>query len=189
MWTILSTCFLAGPRNRVPPEVEEVQQGKDSPEAPAAMGPDGLTDPRAVYAQREAEASKSADRWRARFDAVARLRMGVTLALAAAAIAYLVAPAAQMFLIAPSVVLIVGFTLLVVRHARIRRKEIWYRELAEVALEARHRRLRRRPRLRRRQRSRPLRGLPGLSLRRRLRHGRRGLRTPDLLPLKRHESP
>ncbi len=143
MWTTLSTCFLAGPRNRVPPEVEEIQKGKDSPEALDDMGPDRLSDPRAVYAHREAEASKSADRWRARFDAVARLRMGVTLALATAAIAYVAAPAAQMFLIAASVVLVVGFTLLVVRHARIRRKEIWYRELAEVALEARHRRLRR----------------------------------------------
>ncbi len=110
----------------MPPEIEEE-----------------LTDPRAIYANREAEASRSADRWRTRFDYVARLRMGVTLALAAVVIAYLTVPGAQMFLIAISVVLIVGFTVLVVRHARISRKEIWYRELAQVALEARHRRLRR----------------------------------------------
>ena len=102
-----------------------------------------MTDPRAIYADREAEASASADRWRTRFDTVARLRMGVSLALAAVVVAYLTVPGAQMLLIAVSVVLIVGFIVLVVRHARISRQEIWYRELAQVALEARHRRLRR----------------------------------------------
>ncbi len=102
-----------------------------------------MTDPRAIYADREAEASRSADRWRTRFDYVARLRMGVTLALAAVVVAYLTVPGAQMFLIAVSVVLIVSFAVLVVRHARISRQEIWCRELAQVALEAGHRRLRR----------------------------------------------
>ena len=102
-----------------------------------------MTDPRAIYAQREAEASRSADRWRTRFDTVARLRMGVTLVLAAVVVAYLTAPGAQMLLIAVSVALMVSFMVLVVRHARVRRQEIWYRELAQVALEARHRRLRR----------------------------------------------
>ena len=102
-----------------------------------------MTDPRAIYAQREAEASRSADRWRTCFDTVARLRMGVTLVLAAVVVAYLTAPGAQMLLIAVSVALIVSFMVLVVRHARVRRQEIWYRELAQVALEARHRRLRR----------------------------------------------
>ena len=102
-----------------------------------------MTDPRAIYAQREAEASRSADRWRTRFDTVARLRMGVTLVLAAVVVAYLTAPGAQMLLIAVSVALIVSFMVLVVRHAHVRRQEIWYRELAQVALEARHRRLRR----------------------------------------------
>ena len=102
-----------------------------------------MTDPRAVYADREAEASASADRWRTRFDYVARLRMGVSLALAAVVVAYLTAPGAQMLLIAVSVALMVSFMVLVVRHARVRRQEIWYRELAQVALEARHRRLRR----------------------------------------------
>jgi hypothetical protein len=102
-----------------------------------------VTDPRAVYADREAEASASADRWRTRFDYVARLRMGVSLALAAVVVAYLTVPGAQMLLIAVSVMLIVGFIVLVVRHARISGQEIWYRELAQVALEARHRRLRR----------------------------------------------
>ena len=102
-----------------------------------------MTDPRAIYADREAEASASADRWRTRFDYVARLRMGVSLALAAVVVAYLTIPGAQMLLIAVSVMLIVGFIVLVVRHARISRQEIWYRELAQVALEARHRRLRR----------------------------------------------
>ncbi|MCH7857573.1 MAG: DNA mismatch repair protein MutS [Gemmatimonadetes bacterium] len=102
-----------------------------------------MTDPRAIYAQREAEASKSADSWRARFDRLAHLRMGVTLALAAAIVAYLIAPGAQMLLIAVSVVLIVIFIVLVVRHSSVRRREIWYREMAQVALEARHRRLRR----------------------------------------------
>ena len=102
-----------------------------------------MTDPRAIYAQREAEASRSADRWRTRFDTVARLRMGVTLVLAAVVVAYLTAPGAQLLLIAVSVALIVSFMVLVVRHAHVRRQEIWYRELAQVALEARHRRLRR----------------------------------------------
>ena len=102
-----------------------------------------MTDPRAIYAHREAEASRSADRWRTRFDTVARLRMGVTLVLAAVVVAYLTAPGAQMLLIAVSVALMVSFMVLVVRHARVRRQEIWYRELAQVALEARHRRLRR----------------------------------------------
>ena len=125
-WTIPSTCFPAEPWNRVPPEVEE-----------------GLTDPRATYAEREAQASRSADRWRTRFDNLARLRMGVGLALAAAIVAYLIAPGAQMVLIAVSVALIVIFIVLVVRHISVRRKEIWHREMALVALEARHRRLRR----------------------------------------------
>ena len=102
-----------------------------------------MTDPRAIYAQREAEASRSADRWQTRFDTVARLRMGVGLALAAVVVAYLMVPGAQRLLILVSVALIVSFMVLVVRHARVRRQEIWYRELAQVALEARHRRLRR----------------------------------------------
>ena len=69
--------------------------------------------------------------------------MGVTLVLAAVVVAYLTAPGAQMLLIAVSVALIVSFMVLVVRHAHVRRQEIWYRELAQMALEARHRRLRR----------------------------------------------
>ena len=108
-WTIPSTCFPSEPWTRVPPEVEE-----------------GLTDPRAVYAERETEASRSADRWRARFDNLARLRMGVGLALLTAIVAYLIAPGAQMPLIAVSVALIVVFIVLVVRHASVRRKELWH---------------------------------------------------------------
>ncbi len=110
------------------------------------MPPDvdvGLTDPRAIYAQRETEASKSADFWRVRFDNLARLRMGVGLTLATAIVAYLIAPGAQMVLIAVSVALIVIFIVLVVRHARVRGEEVWHRELAQVAIEARQRRLRR----------------------------------------------
>ena len=125
-WMTPSTCFPSEPWTRVPSEVGE-----------------GLTDPRAVYAEREAEASRSADRWRARFDNLARLRMGVGLALITAIVAYLIAPGAQMPLIAVSIALIVIFIMLVVRHIGVRRKEIWDREMALVALEARHRRLRR----------------------------------------------
>ncbi len=154
MWRILSTCFPVEPLDRVPPEVEEAQGSPEDiqdspeevrhpPEALAGTEPDPLTDPRAIYAHREAEASRAADGWRARFDTVARLRMGVGLALAAVVVAYLTVPAGQMPLVAVSVALIVSFTALVVRHARISRQENWYRELAEVALEARHRRLRR----------------------------------------------
>ena len=85
-WTTPSTCFPSEPWTRVPSEVGE-----------------GLTDPRAVYAERETEALRSADRWRARFDNLARLRMGVGLALITAIVAYLIAPGAQMPLIAVSV--------------------------------------------------------------------------------------
>ena len=102
-----------------------------------------LTDPRAIYAEREAEASRTADRWRARFDSVARQRMGVSLALVGVVVAYVTVPGARTLLIAIGVALIVGFAALVVMHARVRRRETWHRELAQVALEARHRRLRR----------------------------------------------
>ena len=104
---------------------------------------DPLTDPLEAYAQREAEASRSADFWRARFDTLANQRMGVTLALAAVLVGYLAVPGARTLLIATTLILSVIFMVLVVKHARVRRQEIWYRELAQVALEAGHRRLRR----------------------------------------------
>ncbi len=144
MWTIPSTCFPSGPWNRVRPEVDEV------PESPAAGGDAGpdvqadpLNDPLDIYTRREAEASKSADFWRARFDNLARQRMGVSLVLAAVVVVYLTAPGAETLLIAASLTLFMIFAVLVVRHARVRRHETWYRELAQVALEACHRRLRR----------------------------------------------
>jgi ABC-type Na+ transport system ATPase subunit NatA len=115
----------------VRPEVEEV---RDSHE---------VTDPLRTYADRAAEASRSADFWRARFDTLANQRMGVTLALAAVVVGYLMVPGARTLLIAATLILSVIFMVLVVKHARVRRQEIWYRELAQVALEAGHRRLRR----------------------------------------------
>ena len=104
---------------------------------------DPLTDPLEAYAHREAEASRSADFWRARFDSLANQRMGVTLALAAGVVGYLTVPGTRTLLIAATLILSVIFMVLVVKHARVRHQEIWYRELAQVAVEAAHRRLRR----------------------------------------------
>ncbi len=104
---------------------------------------DPLTDPLEAYAHREAEASRSADFWRARFDSLANQRMGVTLALAAGVVGYLTVPGARTVLIAATLILSAIFVMLVVKHARVRHQEIWYRQLAQVALEAGHRRLRR----------------------------------------------
>ena len=102
-----------------------------------------MTDPLATYAHHEAEASKSADFWRARFGSLANLRMGVTLAMAAVGAVYVTVPGARMVLIVVALTLFVVFMVLVVKHARVRHQEIWYRELGQVALEAGHRRLRR----------------------------------------------
>ena len=102
-----------------------------------------LTDPLEAYAHREAEASRSADFWQARFNSLANQRMGVTLALAAVVVGYLTVPGARTPLIAATLILSVIFMVLVVKHARVRHQEIWHRELAQVALEAGHRRLRR----------------------------------------------
>ena len=102
-----------------------------------------MSDPLEAYAHREAEASRSADLWKTRFDTLANLRMGVTLALAVVGVAYFTVPGARMLLLAVALTLFAIFMVLVVKHARVRRREIWYRELAQVALEARHRRLRR----------------------------------------------
>ena len=141
MWTIPSTCSPSGPwKHRVPPEVEEVPHPR---QALAEAGPDERTDPLGIYTRRQAEASRSADSWRARYDTVARQRMGVALALAAAVFGYLTVPGARTLLVAVSLTLIVIFIVLVVRHARVRRQETWYRELAQVSLEASHRRRRR----------------------------------------------
>ena len=104
---------------------------------------DPLTEPLEAYAHREAEASRSADSWRARFDSLANQRMGVTLALAAGVVGYLTVPGARTVLIAATLILSAIFVMLVVKHARVRHQEIWYRQLAQVALEAGHRRLRR----------------------------------------------
>ena len=93
---------------------------------------DPLTDPLEAYAHREAEASSSADFWRARFDTLANQRMFVTLALAAVAVGYLTVPGARALLIGATLILSVIFIVLVVKHARVRRQEIWYRELALV---------------------------------------------------------
>jgi len=101
------------------------------------------TDPLEAYAQREAEASRSADALQARFDALANSRMGVALALVAVGVVYLAIPAGRMILVAAALPLFVIFMVLVVKHTRVRRQETWYRELAQVALEAGHRRLRR----------------------------------------------
>ena len=104
---------------------------------------DPETDPLEAYAQREAEASRSADALRARFDALANSRMGVALALVTVGVVYLAIPGARMILVAAALPLFVIFMVLVVKHARVRRRETWYRKLAQVALEAGHRRLRR----------------------------------------------
>ena len=113
------------------PEVEEV---RDSHE---------VTDPLRTYADRAAEASRSADFWRARFDTLANQRMGVTLVLASLVVGYLAVPGTRMFLITATLILLVIFIVLVVKHAHVRHQETWYRELAQVALEAGHRRRRR----------------------------------------------
>ena len=110
---------------------------------PTDPGTDPGTDPLEVYAHRKAEASSSADFWQARFDTLANQRMGVILALAAVFIAYLTIPGARTPLIAATVILSMLFMVLVVKHARVRHQRTWYRELAQVALEAGHRRLRR----------------------------------------------
>jgi hypothetical protein len=116
----------------------------DAPtDAPTDPLTDPPTDPIEAYAHRETEASSSADFWRARFDAVANQRMGVTLALVAVAVGYLMVPGARTILIAATLILFVIFMVLVVRHSHIRHQEIWYRELAQVAVEAGWRRLRR----------------------------------------------
>ena len=80
---------------------------------------------------------------RVRFDTLANWRMGVALALGAVGVVYLAVPGARMLLIAIALPLFVIFMVLVVKHARVRHQEVWYRELAQVALEAGHRRLRR----------------------------------------------
>jgi hypothetical protein len=69
--------------------------------------------------------------------------MYVTLALAAVGVGYLTVPGARTLLVAAILILSVLFVVLVVQHGRVRRRETWYRELAQVALEAGHRRLRR----------------------------------------------
>ena len=140
---ILSTCFPAGPRHRVPPEPRGVQDSQDPPEPLAGTESNDLTDPLEAYRHREREASSSADFWRARFDTMANKRMYVTLALAAAGAGYLTVPGARTLLVAAILILSVLFVVLVVQHGRVRRRETWYRELAQVALEAGHRRLRR----------------------------------------------
>ena len=140
---ILSTCFPAGPRHRVPPEPQRFQDSQDPPEHLAGTESNDLTDPLEAYAHREREASRSADFWRARFHTLANRRMYVTLALAAVGVGYLTVPGARTLLMAAILILSVLFVLLVVQHGRVRRRETWYRELAQVALEAGHRRLRR----------------------------------------------
>jgi hypothetical protein len=134
---------------RVRSEVEGVRSSHGAPattgshEGFGATGSPELIDPVREYADRAAKASESADRLRARFDTLANVRMGVGIASVAAAVGYLVVPSARGSLGGLSLFLVVSFFVLVVRHARVRREEIWYRELALVALEARHRRLRR----------------------------------------------
>ena len=103
---------------------------------------DPPTDPLEAYALREAAALRTADLWRARFDTLANRRMGVTLALTAVVVGYLAVPGARTLLMAAALILSVSFLMLVVKHTRVRRQETWYRGLAQVALEARHRRLR-----------------------------------------------
>ena len=123
----------------MPSAVEEVLNSR---QGRAAIGSEEPTDPLTVYADRAIEASKSADRLRTRFDRLANVRMGVVLAIGAVVIGYLAVPDARGFLGVITLVSIVSFGVLVVKHAHLRRREMWYRELAQVALEARHRRLR-----------------------------------------------
>ncbi|MCH7892365.1 MAG: hypothetical protein IH921_12765, partial [Gemmatimonadetes bacterium] len=127
----------------MPPEPQGVQDSQDPPEPLAGTESNDLTGPLETYAHREREASSSADLWRTRFDTLANQRMYVTLALAAVGVGYLTVPGARTLLMAAILILSVLFVVLVVKHARVRRRETWYRELAQVALEAGHRRLRR----------------------------------------------
>lgn len=106
------------------------------PEVEAAR--EVLTEPLRIYQARADTASKTADSWRARFDSLANVRLGVILALVVVGIAYVAVPSERGRLTVLALLLFAGFIVLVVRHARIRRQEIWYRELSQVAIEAHH---------------------------------------------------
>ena len=96
-----------------------------------------------TYTRREDAAAASADLWKGRSDTIAQRRMGVFLAIVVVLVWYAMAPGARTALGAVTLLLLVAFVVLVVRHARTRRLERWHRELAQVAREAQDRRLRR----------------------------------------------
>ena len=108
-----------------------------APEAPA-----GRPDPLETYGHREAEAAGAAGLWRERSNALAQQRMWVFLLAAAAFVGYAFATDAKPLFTGGGLLLVVLFVVLVVRHRRARQNERWHSELAQVAREARYRRLR-----------------------------------------------
>ncbi len=110
--------------------------------APPSSDPPGPTDPLAVYGRREAEATAAASHWHVRSDALAQQRMWVFLLAAAAFVFYAFATDAKPLISGIGLIFVVPFVVLVVRHRRARIRERWYSELAQVAHEARCRRLR-----------------------------------------------
>lgn len=110
------------------------------PAGPAEESEDD--NPLATYRRREAAAEAVASEWRARSDTLAQWRLAVFLGVVATLVAYAAAPGARPALAAATLVLIAVFVILVVRHRAARRGGRWHCELAQVAKEARFRRLR-----------------------------------------------
>ena len=117
----------------------------ESKDVPASGRPGGDEANRILetYARRESAAAALAALWKGRSDTIAQRRMGVFLAIVAVLVWYAMAPGARTALGAITLLLLMAFVVLVVRHARTRRLERWHRELAQVAREAQDRRLRR----------------------------------------------
>ena len=114
----------------------------ERPHAPAPSDHQGHPDPLETYGRRETEAAGTAGHRRERSDALAQQRMWVFLMGAAAFVGYAFATDAKPLFTGGGLLLVVLFVVLVVRHRRARRQERWHSELAQVAREARYRRLR-----------------------------------------------
>ena len=114
----------------------------ERPHAPPPFDHQGHPDPLETYGRREAEAAGAVGRWRERSNALAQQRMWVFLMGAAAFVGYAFATDAKPLFTGGGLLLVVLFVVLVVRHRRARRQERWHSELAQVAREARYRRLR-----------------------------------------------
>ena len=102
----------------------------------------GHLDPLDTYGRREEVAGANAGRWRERSDLLARQRMWVFLTATAAFVGYAFSTGAKPLFTGVGLLLVVLFVVLVGRHRGARRRERWHSELAQVAREARYRRLR-----------------------------------------------